>query len=248
MKRCETEQHHKTQERVSQKKWAAVARSTHLISLTPFTSCNPGPACLAPPPGGLVSYLCFCFFLCGFSVCLSECSPSLLLQGVVLKADQSFATARSRGQLHCPSSPSCSSTTSPSSWPRLGPCTTSPSSTASRAAAVHSSLPQWLPLLLKAQPQLPPGSHRRPHPEPLVEVPGKLGLSQRPHGHHPWAATPPSGVLAPLGPALTLLPPLRAPLPQSRPQPQTAYPHGATPVLLPGLPPPSCHSRKIRRH
>lgn len=171
-------------------------------------------------------------------------SPSLLPQGVVLRAGQSFDTARSRGQLRCPSSPSCSSTTSPSSWPRPGPSTTFPSSTASQAAAGHSSLPHWLPPLLKSQPQLLQGTHRHPP----TEVPGNQGLSQKPHGHHPWAATPPSGVLAPLGPAPTLLPPLRAPLLQSRSQPQKACPHGASPVLLSGLPPPSSHRRRIRRH
>lgn len=179
-------------------------------------------------------------------MCLPDPFPSLLLQGVVQKADQSFATARSRGQPRCPSSPSCSSTTSPSSWPRPGLSTAFPSSTTSQAA--HSSLPHWLPPLLRAQPQLPWGSRRHPHLQPLTEVPRKQGLSQRPHGRHPWAATPPSGALALLGPALTPLPLLRAPLLQSRPQPLKAFPHGATLVLLlSGLPPPSSHTRRIRR-
>lgn len=172
----------------------------------------------------------------------------LELTGVVLKADQSCATARSRGQPRCPSSPSCSSTTSLSSWPRPGPSTAFPSSIASQAATVHSSLSHWLPLLLRDQPQLPQGSHRHHHPKPLAEVPGELGLSQRPHGRHPWAATPRSRVLAPLAPALTLLPLLHAPLLQSRPQPLKAYPHGAILVLLlSDLPPPSSHRRRIRR-
>ena len=163
----------------------------------------------------------------------------------MLRADRSFATARSRGQPRCPSSRSCSSTTSPSSWPRPGPCTAFPSSTASQAAAVHRSLPPQLPPLLKAQAQLLQESHRRPP----TGVPGKPGLSQRPRGHHPWAATPPSGVLAPLGPAPTLQPPLRAPLSQSRPQPQKAHLHGAFPVLLlSGLPSPSSRRRRIRRY
>lgn len=199
---------------------------------------------LSPLPSLLLGFLSY-----GFQ-CLSTDFFSIpLLQGVALRADQSFATARNRGQPHCPSSPSCSSTTSPSSWLRPGPSTAFPSFTASQAAAVHSSLPHWLPLLLKSQSQLPQGSHRHPLPEPLAEVPGKLGLSQRPLGHRPWEATPPSGVLAPLGPALTLLPPLRAPLLQSSPQPQKACPHGATPVLLlSGLPPPSSRRRRIRRY
>jgi hypothetical protein len=175
--------------------------------------------------------------------------PFLLLQGVVLRADQSFATARSRGQPRCPSSPLFSSTTSPSSWPRPGPSTAFPNSIASQAAAVHISLPYQLLLLLKAKPQFPQGSHRHPHPKPLAEVPEKLGLSQRPHGRHPWEAIPLSGVLAPLGPALTLLPLLRAPLLLSRLQPQKTYPHGATPVLLLShLLPPSSHRRRIRRY
>lgn len=162
----------------------------------------------------------------------------------MLRADRSFATARSRGQQRCPSSPSCSSTTSPSSCPRPGPSTAFPSSTASRAAAVHSSLPHWLPPLLKSQPQPLPGSHKHPP----TEVPGKLGLSQKPHDHHLWAATPLSVVLAPLGSAPTLLLPLRAPLPLSSPQPQKAHPHGVSPVLLSSLPPPSSHRRRIRRY
>lgn len=85
------------------------------------------------------------------SVCLTP-PPSLLPQGVVRRADQSFATARNRGRPRCPSSPSCSSTTSQSSWPRPGPSTAFPSSTASLVAAVRSSLPRWLPPLLKSQP------------------------------------------------------------------------------------------------
>lgn len=162
----------------------------------------------------------------------------------MLRADRSSATARSRGPPRCPSSPSCSSTTSPSSWPRPGPSTAFPSSTACRAAAAHSSLPPWLPPRLKSLPQILPGSHRHPP----TEVPGKLGLSQKPHDHHPWAATPLSGALAPLGSAPTRPPPLRAPLPQSRPQPQKAHPHGASPVLLSSLPPPSSPRRRIRRY
>lgn len=189
------------------------------------------------------------FFLsCGFPCLCLSLSPSLLLQGVALKADPSFATARNRGRPPYLSSRSCSSITSPSSWPRPGPSTAFPSSTASRAAAAHSSLPHWLSLLLKAQPQLPQENHRHSHPRPLAEVPETLGLSQRPQGHHPWEATPQSGVPAPLG-----LAPIHLPLPpvprlQSRPQHQKVYGHGATPVLLLcGLPPPSSHGRRTRR-
>lgn len=201
-------------------------------------SCPP----LSPSPGSII---CFCAssHVGSVSVHLIP-SPSMLPQGVVLRADQSSATARSRGQPRCPSSPSCSSTTSPSSWPRPGPSTAFPSSTACRAAAAHSSPLPWLPPRLKSLPQILPGSHRHPP----TEVPGKLGLSQKPHDRHPWAATPLSGALAPLGSAPTPLPPLRAPLPQSRPQPQKAHPHGASPVLLSSLPPPSSPRRRIRRY
>lgn len=201
------------------------------------------PTSLPFPRSGISCLLCASSHVVSVSVHLSP-SPSLLPQGVVLRADQSSATARSRGQPRCPSSPSCSSTTSPSSWPRPGPSTASPSSTACRAAAVHSSLAPWLPPRLKSLPQNLQGSLRHPP----TEVPGKLGLSQKPHDRHPWAATPLSGALAPLGSAPTLPPPLRAPLPQSRPQPQKAHPHGASPALLSSLPPPSSPRRRIRRH
>lgn len=169
-----------------------------------------------------------------------------LLQGAALRADQCFATARSRGRPRCLSSPLCSSITSPSSWPRPVPSTASPSSTVSRAAAVHSrssssSLPHWLSPPLKAQPQLPQESRSHSHPRPLAEVPEKLGLSRRPQGRHPWEATPLSGVPAPLGPALTRPPLPPAPLLQSRPQQQKVSPHGATLVLPCGLAPPSSH-------
>lgn len=179
-------------------------------------------------------------------LCLSP-SPLSLLQGVALKADLSFATARNRGRPPYLSSRSCSSITSPSSWPRPGPSTAFPSSTASQAAAAHSSLLHWLSLLLKAQPQLPQEIHRRSHPRPLAEAPETLDLNQRPQGLHPWEATPQSGVPAPLGLALTHLPLPPAPHLQSRPQQQKVCQHGATPVLpLCGLPPPSIHWRTGR--
>lgn len=220
---------------------------TNFITPTLFNSYHPGPASSSPLPMNIIQLLSVSVLpLMWVSVSVHLIpSPSLLPQGVVLRAGQSFDTARSRGPLRCPSSPSCSSTTSPSSWPRPGPSTAFPSSTASQAAAVHSSLPHWLSLLLKSQLQLLQETHRRPP----TKVPGKLGLSQKPPGHHPWAATPLSGVLAPLGPVPALLPPRRAPLLQSRSRPQKAHPHGASPVLLlSGLPPPSSHRRRIRRH
>lgn len=206
-------------------------------------STNVGPAAQACPPSPQVSHSCT---YVGFSVPLAQPFSILLLQGAALRADQCFATARSRGRPRCLSSPSCSSITSPSSWPRPVPSTASPSSTVSQAAAVRSSsssssLPRWLSQLLKAQPQLPQESHSHSHPTPLAGVPEKLGLSQRPRGRHPWEATPLSGVPAPLGPALTRPPLPPAPLLQSRPQQQKVSPRGATLVLLCGLLPPSSH-------
>lgn len=175
-------------------------------------------------------------------------SPLLLLQGVALKADPSFDTARNRGRPPYRSSRSCSNITSPSSWPRPGPSTAFPSSTASRAAAEHSSpLPHWLSLLLKSQPRLPQESPRHSPRRPLAEAPETLGLNQRPQGHHPWEATLRSGVPAPLVLALTHLhlPPPRL---WSRAQQQTVYHRGAAPVLLLcALPPPSSHRRRTRR-
>lgn len=202
-------------------------------------SCPPRLACL-PAGYHLLALLWFPWH--AVSVSPSVPPPSPFLQGASLRADRCCATARSRGPPRCPSSPSSSSTTSPSSWPRPGPSTASPSSTASRAVAVPSSLPLWLSPLRKAQPQPPQESHRHSHPRPPAGVPEKLGLNRRPHGHHPWEATPLSGAPAPLGLALTRprLPP--APLLQSRPQQQRVSPHGATLVLpLCGLPPPSSH-------
>lgn len=181
------------------------------------------------------------------SLCLSP-SPSLLLQGVAPKADPSFATARIRGRPPYRSSHSCSNITSPSSWPRPGPCTASPSSTASRAAAAHSSPPRWLSLLLKAQPPLPQESSSHVHRRPLAEAPETLGLNQRPRGHRPWEATPQSGVPAPLDLAPTPLPLPPAPRLQSRAQQPTVYHHGAIPaLLLCALPHPSSHRRRTRR-
>lgn len=223
----------------------AVQTITHGEGLTRSSrpSTNVGPAAQACPPSPQVSYSCT---YVGFSVPLAQPFSILLLQGAALRADQCFATARSRGRPRCLSSPSCSSITSPSSWPRPVPSTASPSSTVSQAAAVRSSsssssLPRWLSQLLKAQPQLPQESHSHSHPIPLAGVPEKLGLSRRPRGRHPWEATPLSGVPAPLGPALTRPPLPPAPLLQSRPQQQKVSPHGATLVLLCGLLPPSSH-------
>lgn len=220
----------------------AVQTITHAEGLTRRNppSTNVGPAAQACPPSHQVSYSCT---YVGFSVPLAQPFSILLLQGAALRADQCFATARSSGRPRCRSSPSCSSITSPSSWPRPVPSTASPSSTVSQAAAVHSSssLPRWLSQLLKAQPQLPQESHSHSHPTPLAGVPEKLGLSRRPRGRHPWEATPLSGVPAPLGPALTHPPLPPAPLLQSRPQQQRVSPCGATLVLLCGLPPPSSH-------
>lgn len=244
---CKTIRYHKNNRKSFTKEGRSSVTSHNLDYPDPAHFLQPR-SCPSPSPSlvSVISPLVSVFPLIWVPVSVHLIhSPSLLPQGVVLRADQSFDTARSRGQPRCPSSPSCSSTTFPSSWPRPGPSTAFPSSIASQAAAVYSSLPHWLPPLLKAQLQLLQGSHMHPP----TEVPGKLGLSQKPHGHHPWAVTPLSGVLAPLGPAPTLLPPLRAPLPQGSPQPQKAHSHGASPVLLlSSLQPLSSCRRKIRRY
>lgn len=142
--------------------------------------------------------------------------------GVVLRADRSFLSKEQRPNHAAHPAVRVPAPLPPSSWPRPGPCTAFPSSTASRLQPCTAACPRSCPRCSQG-----PG----PAPSGEPQVPTHRGARKaRPEpetcGRRPWAATP-HPEYWPSAPA-RLFASTSCSLSQSRPQPQKAHLHGAS--------------------